>query len=261
MASNLRRWTAGASVLGLGVVAAVGIGCSTGHYEVILSEPLDAGEDTTATSADTTGDGGASEGDGAARDAQADTDNAADASIRTDAAAVDSSDASSSPCDAGSPAGNLVQNWSFECGLAPWYAWSGAIDTTTAISHSGNASVLASNRSEAYLGPVQDLTAALLPGGNYSASAWATVGPLPDGGAPAPQPVSMTVRYSCTDDGGAPTYVQVGMVSGVLPGSWTEVDGVFTMPCMTIDPASKIELYIAGPAAGVDLYVDDVVVR
>jgi hypothetical protein len=93
----------------------------------------------------------------------------------------------------------------------------------------------------------------------YQASAWATVGGLPDGGAPSPQQVKMTAKYTCA--GGTPTYATIGSVSGVLAGTWGQITGSFATTCTSLAAGSKIEVYIEGPAAGIDLYVDDVAIH
>jgi hypothetical protein len=215
---------------------------------VLDAASLDAGEDTSAMSADATR--GAAPSDAAAQDARADAD--------------DASRASPSPCDAGPPGppGNQVGNWSFECGLSPWYAWQGSIKTTTAIAHSGTTSVVVSNREQVFVGPVQDLTAYIVLGQTYQASAYVTVGSPPDGGAPTPQSLSMTARYLCAGAVASTyTYTQIGTVTGVLPGSWTEVSGSFATTCTALYPGTGLEIYVDGAAVGLDLYVDDVVVR
>ena len=58
------------------------------------------------------------------------------------------------------------------------------------------------------------------------------------------------------------TYVDGGSISGVLPGKWTLVSGTVSLPSNCV-PASgtKVELYVEGPEAGIDLYVDDVTLQ
>jgi hypothetical protein len=108
---------------------------------------------------------------------------------------------------------------------------------------------------------VQDLTAAVVPGQSYQGSAWATVGAPADGGAPSGQVIKMTVKYQCAGASGA-MYTSIGSTAGgVLPGTWAQITGSFTTTCTTIAAGSKIEMYIEGPAAGIDLYVDDVVLH
>jgi len=172
-------------------------------------------------------------------------------------------------CGAGLPAGNIIQNGGFECGRAPWYSWSGIINTTTALAHTGTTCVVVTDRTQTtpagatYLGPVQDISAVMVPGHDYGAIAWATVGMPSDGGAPTPQPVDMTLKYECVPEAGvapAATYYQIGAVAGVVPGTWTQVTGTFTAPaCALLAPT--VEVYVEGPDPDLDLYVDDVVVE
>ena len=214
---------------------------STADVSVVEASVADA---SAADSADAT----------TGADAAVDSGPAADAAVHDAAPKMD--------CDAGEgPVGNIIQNGGFECGLTPWYAWSGLINTTTTIAHSGTSSIIASDRQQTYLGPVQDLTAVMVAGQNYGGSAWATVGMLDDGGAPSPQTVNMTLKFECQGDTQA-TYLQVGSVTGVLPGTWTEVGGTFALPSTCVAAAgTKVELYVEGPDIDINLYVDDVVVQ
>jgi len=199
-------------------------------------------------------------------------DGAAEAATRTSDAGAGAADAGAgaadagandgSPCNVGSPAGNLIQNWSFECGVAPWYAWDGgALAVASGIAHTGAASGLTSGRTATDLGPVQDVTAVVVPGRTFATSAWTTVGVLGGGVNPPAQPVDMSLKFFCQGDLLA-TYVDGGSTSGVLPGKWTLVSGTVTLPPGCI-PASgtKVELYVEGPEAGIDLYVDDVTLQ
>jgi hypothetical protein len=180
-------------------------------------------------------------------------------------AGADAADASAndgSPCNVGSPAGNLLQNWSFECGVAPWYAWDGgALSVASGIAHTGAGSGLTSGRTATDLGPVQDVTAVVVPGRTFATSAWATVGVLGGGVNPPAQAVDMSLKFFCQGDLLA-TYVDGGATSGVLPGKWTLVSGTVALPpgC-SVASGTKVELYVEGPEAGIDLYVDDVTMQ
>ncbi|HSY24404.1 MAG TPA: carbohydrate binding domain-containing protein [Polyangiaceae bacterium] len=196
----------------------------------------------------------------------------ADAGTRTSDAAISAADAGpaeadasatdGSPCNAGSPAGNVIENWSFECGVAPWYAWDGgALTMASGIAHTGAASGLTSGRTATDLGPVQDVTAVVAAGRTFATSAWTTVGVLAGGVNPPAQPVDMSLKIFCQGDLLA-TYVDGGSTSGVLPGKWTLVSGTVALPpdCV-LASGTKAELYIEGPEAGIDLYVDDVTLQ
>ena len=114
-----RAWHVVAAVAALEAVAAcsldvgyleAGPGADGGVGVDVTAPRLDAAADHSTTDAtalpDATGGG----------DATADPPDAV-----AEAASQDKPDA----CSAGLPAGNIVQNAGFECGLLPWYAWSG----------------------------------------------------------------------------------------------------------------------------------------
>jgi hypothetical protein len=159
-------------------------------------------------------------------------------------------------CEDGSPVGNLVSNWSFECGITAWATEGGCdLESTSSVpAHSGMYSAHVYNRAAAYNGPLQDLSAVIRGGGTYSASAWGMVPPQSSG--TTTQLIEMTATFQCIGDP-SPTYVSVGQATAV-PGAWVEVAGAFTVPqCQFLD----VGVYVNGPDPGIDLYVDDMVVQ
>jgi hypothetical protein len=164
-------------------------------------------------------------------------------------------DAKSAWCDEGSPAGNLVSNWSFECGNGTWSVLGpGTLTSTTTYAHTGTHSALVTGRTAAYSAPAQDLTVLITPGQAYAASAWGMI--LNEGDAGNFETIRMTLETQCVGDS-SPTYTQVGNASGASPGSWVQVSGTFSAANCTY---LKALLYVGGPDAGIDLYVDDVAV-
>jgi hypothetical protein len=267
----------------LAVAAAAGAAGACSLDVSYLSAGLgdtDAGSD--GTGGDTTPDGAADAPDDRASpapiadaadargtitvgEASAALDGAADAATRTADAGAGAADAGAtdgSPCNVGSPAGNVIENWSFECGMAPWYAWDGgALTVASGIAHTGAASGLTSGRTATDLGPVQDVTAVVVPGRTFAASAWTTVGVLAGGVNPPAQRVDMSLKFFCQGDLLA-TFVDGGSTSGVLPGKWTLVSGTVALPpSCVLASGTKAELTIEGPEAGIDLYVDDVTLQ
>ena len=144
---------------------------------------------------------------------------------------------------------NLVTNPGFETGTSGWYAWSGTLSATTAQAHGGAESGVVTDRSATWNGPVYSLLSAVTPGATYAASAWARI----DGAAS--DSVYMTLKMTCS--GSADVYQQIA--SGTATNaSWVQLNGTFTVPpCLLTD----FEMYLEGPAAGEDLYVDDVSVQ
>jgi hypothetical protein len=217
--------------------------------------PDDGSLDASAEASDATVDKSA---DAPVNPIDASVDMSADDSV--DASPLDGSVVSVDACTADSPDGNLIQNWSFECGLSPWYAWSGyTVNTTMTSAHTGTWSGVATNRTSNYVGPVQDVTSVVVPGRTYQASAYVTVG-LPDGGMPPSQGAGIGIAYQCSDAG--QTFPLGGLRTGIVAGEWLSISGPVSVPAgCTLAPGSKVELYIDGPEGGVDLYVDDVVLQ
>jgi hypothetical protein len=58
--------------------------------------------------------------------------------------------------------------------------------------------------------------------------------------------------------GGSPVYSWVSNSSSVADGLWAELSGPLALPDCDL---SEVQIYVEGPPAGVDLYVDDVIVR
>lgn len=144
---------------------------------------------------------------------------------------------------------NLIANPGFEAGITGWSTWGAAISATTLHAHTGAQSALVTNRTATWQGAVYDLTSQAVSGKTYDASIWAMVG------AGADQPVNFTAQIVCD---GVTTYNWIG--SGTANAStWTQVSGTFTVPaCTTL---GGVVVYAEGPAAGVELFVDDAVVR
>jgi len=230
----------------------------------------DASTDDGAVNDGSVADGAVN--DGTAADSSMPDGSVADGSVTSDGEATDAeptdasdgsvADADAAPdvaapppdCDAGGPAGNLVANWSFECGTGHWYLWSSSPVTMTATdgtAHSGTYSAVVTGRLHSYDGPVQVVPVS--EGQYYSASAYAKVSF--DGG-PASETVNITLKYTCSGADAA-TYTQLATLSAVS-AEWAQVTGA---PVQVMCTPSPVELYIEGPDAGVDLYVDDVVLQ
>jgi endo-1,4-beta-xylanase len=144
---------------------------------------------------------------------------------------------------------NLIANPGFEAGVAGWSTWGAALSASTARAHTGARSGLVTSRTSTWQGAVYDLTAQAVQGKTYEASIWAMVG---DG---ADQPVNFTAQIVCD---GVTTYNWIGGATA-SSSAWTQISGTFTVPtCATL---GGVVVYAEGPAAGVDLFVDDALVR
>jgi hypothetical protein len=121
-------------------------------------------------------------------DATVDGDDASDGSDAGDSGdASDESDASdgSDAGEAGDGAPpNLIVNPGFEDGTTGWYAWEGTVAASSANAHSGSYAGCLEDASQNRLGPVQDVTAVVMPTASYAFSAWVWWGAaIADGGS------------------------------------------------------------------------------
>jgi len=147
----------------------------------------------------------------------------------------------------GQLATNLVSNGTFENGTTNgWYTYSGVASNTTARAHSGSRSLLIGNRT-GNAPAVTDITAAVTKGQSYAVSFWVTVGNA------ASANVNITQKLVCD---GNTTYTWLVNPVAVSDGVWTELKGTVNVPNCT--NLQELQLFAEGPAAGVDLYVDDV---
>ena len=89
----------------------------------------------------------------------------------------------------------------------------------------------------------------LVPGASYSLDAWARIA-----GAAAAN-VNFTTQHTC--QGESSQFTTVGTAAATDTG-WASAVGGFTVPTCTL---ANYFLYAEGPAAGVDILIDDVVVR
>lgn len=151
-------------------------------------------------------------------------------------------------CWSTAQAQNLIQNPGFETGLAPWSSLGDAVLTQTADPrHSGDFSARIGNRSATWQGPVQGVQGALLPGTAYRVSAWVRVG----GGTP--QPVELV--FVQTDERG--DVYRTAARTTAYPDRWVQAGDVYRH-AEDNGPVSRLDFFVQGPAAGVDLLVDDV---
>jgi endo-1,4-beta-xylanase len=143
------------------------------------------------------------------------------------------------------PLPNLLANPDFEAGTADWFAFGPATLAATSDAHGGAAAVIASDRSADWNGIATNLTSLVVPSATYRASAWLKVN-----GA-ATSPIRLTAAVRCA--GGATQFIPVAAGTGT-DSAWTEIGGSLPIPDCTLE---EVTLYAEGPAAGVDLLLDD----
>jgi len=146
---------------------------------------------------------------------------------------------------------NLLVNGGFESGLAGWTSFSGAtVSVQSLVSRSGSNAALASDRTQEYMGIGMNATDKLSQGNIYVISAWFRL-------AAAAADDSAIITMMQVDSSGV-SYTQIGDGT-VTSDGWTKVEGEFTLTVS--EPLTDLVLYFEGPNAGVNFYVDDVVLQ
>jgi len=194
--------------------------------------------------ADTLNNGNLSGASGASTDlSSGGASGAAGSQLDTSGGAAGSS-AATDPPDGGPK--NLIFNPGFEAGSSRWSAiGSCTVAQSTDNPRSGQVCLLIANRTESWQGPGYDLVGTLSATKTYIATVWARV-------ADGSSPVNLTYKHRCADDAGDPSYTPIG--SNLVTTNWTEVTASFTVPdCVLVDSL----LYVEGPPAGTDFYIDD----
>lgn len=144
---------------------------------------------------------------------------------------------------------NLIINGGIESGIQPWRTQGGALPTQSSEqSHSGDYSLLITQRSANWHAPVMDLPP-LSEGRTYQASVWVRLAP----GTPATQ-LNLTRKRTLV--GGAEEYNQLGSAQ-VTDAAWVELAGGFTH--VANGTLQEHFLYIESDAEGASasFYVDD----
>jgi hypothetical protein len=258
------RWTTRRLIAALCVGAGVSACTLSLDYLESGGPSTDAGFDASMLDGHVDGRANSEGGDGPIADRRA-SESGGDALSGPDGG--DGSSATDSGCSnaPGTGTGNFLQNQGFEsdAGVSPWTPFAGSpsslTQVTTPKAHGGQYSCRTSNRIHTYDGPSQDITALVGPGQTYTGSAWAMIGSPDagaDGGISAAEPIDLTAKILCNGNATA-TYLQIGAVTATAT-TWTQISGTFSTPSCTTCPISLVEVYVEGPAAGIDLYVDDV---
>lgn len=146
----------------------------------------------------------------------------------------------------GEPLGdNVITNPDFETGTSGWVAWGGASITATVLQARGGAqSGLVSSRTATWQGPVYDLLPVVTKGASYRLGASIRVDS-------ASEPAHLVVKSVCN---GAESFTRVASGTATNTG-WADVAGNYQVPPCAL---TELSFYVEGPAAGVNMYVDDV---
>ncbi len=145
---------------------------------------------------------------------------------------------------------NLVSNGNFELGnVNGWSSWNGTVTASTEIAKSGSYSLKLSNRSGNGPAVYNNLKPLLTAGKTYSVSMAVTI----QGAATAP--VNITRKLTCGTD---TTYSWVANTSTVAEGVWSTLAGDLAIPADCV--INDFIIYAEGPAGGINLFIDDVVV-
>lgn len=143
---------------------------------------------------------------------------------------------------------NLVGNGDFEGGdTSGWFTWDGTLSVTTENTYSGDYSLELSNRSGN--GPAAyDLTSLVTAGESYSVSLATSIAGAEEAS------VNITQKIVCDDQA---SYSWLANTSSLLEGDWVVLTGQLDVPDCNL---TQLLIYVEGPAGGVDLYVDDLIV-
>ncbi|MEN8907397.1 MAG: carbohydrate binding domain-containing protein [Clostridiales bacterium] len=138
----------------------------------------------------------------------------------------------------------ILINQGFEDGTSGWLARSGNFSVTDSQAHSGSHSGLSTNRTSTWMGIKQSVLDKMSAGETYNISAWVRTSGTDDN-------VQISVEQN---DGDGTQYIAVA--SGTANNSgWTELSGTFTFNPNGV--VTVLDVYIEGPEAGIDIYVDD----
>ncbi len=138
----------------------------------------------------------------------------------------------------------LVTNPGFESGTTGWLARNCTFNQISGMSHSGSYCGQATGRSATWQGIKQSLLGKITNGATYTVSGWVRISAASDA-------VKMSVEQA---DANGTQYLGIAEGTATNTG-WVQLSGTFTVSIN--GTVNCFDLYFEGPAAGVDLYVDD----
>jgi hypothetical protein len=143
---------------------------------------------------------------------------------------------------------NLLNNSGFENGTEGWAERSSKIESVTTLFHSGAKCVKVSGRTETWQGIKQSLLGKAANGQTYKISAWVRLDNADSD--------TVTISIEQTDDSGT-NYKNVATGTGNKT-EWVQLTGEFKLEAN--GTLKTLDVYVEGPAANIDFYVDDFVV-
>lgn len=144
---------------------------------------------------------------------------------------------------------NLVTNPGFEDDLTGWIKSGDSTLSTSTLSLSGNYSALLSNRTQSWNGINQSMLDVMKDTKTYKISGWVRLQNAYS------DEVAITVMQ--TDSNGTNFFSIYNATA--FDDQWILLSGKFTLN--VIGELTSLNVYVEGPAAGVDLYLDDVVIE
>lgn len=145
---------------------------------------------------------------------------------------------------------NLFTNSTFEEGVNSWGTWGANIEESTDFAHTGEKSALVNFRTSDWQGPVFDFLGKGKANATYNISGWIRIA------GSESEDVSINIKQTC--EGGEATYTDAGPAVTVSDTEWTKVSGTFTTTdCVLTD----LSVYFSNAAVGVDMYLDDAVLK
>jgi endo-1,4-beta-xylanase len=149
---------------------------------------------------------------------------------------------------AADPPANLVVNPGFEAGVSPWIPRGTESVSVSTQSQTGAGAAWVTNRTAIWQGVAQSLRSTMRSGGSYFCAAWVRAE------SSNSQVLQLTFEQR---DGAGTRYFSVDSAT-VTNNAWTFLSGTFTLS--VTGTLEDVIIYIEGPAAGVDLRVDNVAV-
>ena len=143
---------------------------------------------------------------------------------------------------------NVLKNPGFEDGNNGWAARSCKIEVVKSPVHGGTGAAKAFGRAETWQGIKQSLLGKVTNGTTYKISAWVRLENADTD--------TVTISIEQTDDSGT-NYKNVA-TGTANKTEWVQLSGEFKLEAN--GALKTLDVYLEGPAAGIEFYVDDVVV-
>lgn len=146
---------------------------------------------------------------------------------------------------------NVLINPGFESAIindASWVSFGGSfpIATSTEAKHAGNYAALISGRSAYYVGIAQNILNLVKANEGHDVRIWVRTRQN--------VPATYSLGIKIIDGTGTPKYINLDSRS-VAPGKWVKLGGYYKH--QPVGETTLLQMYVNGPAAGIDFFVDD----